>query len=69
MYNIWYLLAAFISLFIFIQFVNFGAFAIATYLSIKYSIPLWFPATIVTYFWIYIGYVIVKSEFLKENDE
>ena len=64
MFKVWFYAALALATFVFIQFVNFGAFALAMYASLVYNVPYWFSGTLVAVFWIAVGYFIYSEDVL-----
>lgn len=65
MFKVWYALSLLLALFIFIQFINFGAFALAMYVFTVYNVPYWFSGTLVAMFWMWIGYFAYSNDILQ----
>lgn len=62
MFKIWYNVSLILALFVFIQFINFGAFALASYAFLVYNVPYWFSGSVVAIFWMLVGYSIYDHD-------
>lgn len=65
MYKLWYFTSLVLATFIFMQFINFGAFALAMYAFTVYNVPYWFSGSLVSIFWVGVGYFVYSQNVLS----
>ena len=65
MYKLWYFTSLVLATFIFMQFINFGAFALAMYAFTVYNVPYWISGSLVSIFWVGVGYFVYTQNVLN----